>query len=199
VFVRLLQSSSVDGCVRDSVLVKAGLVVRRMAAAADVSRLCAKKLDSARVAERRGVYLSEKACSATSMNRFGIAACQIYVDLDFVTTVFGSYWRIYLILSNLQRTLHRGCFATSRIRDHLSEYYNTMKLLTLNFLTCARKICKQTNEAFPLHPREAELEQVEYELNVDFIRNILPRLEWPAMRTISQEVMFLDRNLSRKP
>lgn len=81
------------------------------------------------------------------------------------------------------------CFATSRIREHLRDCSNTMKLLTLNFLTCARKVCKQTNEAFPLHPREAELEQVEYELNVDFIRNILPRLEWPAMRTISQEVL----------
>lgn len=63
-----------------------------------------------------------------------------------------------------------------------------MKLLTLNFLTCARKACKLVPEAFPLQPKDAELEQVETELNVGFIANILPRLEWPAMRQISSQV-----------
>lgn len=64
-----------------------------------------------------------------------------------------------------------------------------MKLLTLNFLTCARKMCKSTAAAFPLHPREAELEQVEIDLNPLFVKNILPRLEWDAMKTLSQEVL----------
>lgn len=63
-----------------------------------------------------------------------------------------------------------------------------MKLLTLNFLTCARKACKPTAEAFPLHPRDAELESAEMELNITFIRNVLPRVEWEAMRTISTEL-----------
>jgi len=63
-----------------------------------------------------------------------------------------------------------------------------MKLLTLNFLTCARKACKSSPQSFPLHPREAELEQTEIDLNVVFIKNILPRVEWDAMKTISQEV-----------
>lgn len=64
-----------------------------------------------------------------------------------------------------------------------------MKLLTLNFLTCARKTCKSTAAAFPLHPKDAELEQVEIDMNALFIRNMLPRLEWEAMKTLTQEVI----------
>ncbi|KAF2766016.1 Trm112p-domain-containing protein [Teratosphaeria nubilosa] len=60
-----------------------------------------------------------------------------------------------------------------------------MKLLTLNFLTCARKTCKSAPAAFPLHPKEAELEQVETELNPLFIKNMLPRLDWEAMKTLT--------------
>ena len=63
-----------------------------------------------------------------------------------------------------------------------------MKLLTLNFLTCARKSCKTSTAAFPLHPREAELEIVETEINPKFLVNILPRVEWDALKTICQEV-----------
>ncbi|TLD06810.1 Multifunctional methyltransferase subunit [Venturia nashicola] len=63
-----------------------------------------------------------------------------------------------------------------------------MKLLTLNFLCCARKTCKTNPAAFPLHPKEAELEQVEAELNPLLIQNMLPRLNWEALKTISQEL-----------
>lgn len=63
-----------------------------------------------------------------------------------------------------------------------------MKLLTLNFLTCARKTCKSSPAAFPLHPQEAELEQIELDLNPLFIKNILPRLDWTAMKTVANEV-----------
>jgi multifunctional methyltransferase subunit TRM112 len=63
-----------------------------------------------------------------------------------------------------------------------------MKLLTLNFLCCARKTCKTNPAAFPLHPKEAELEQVEAEINPLLIQNMLPRLNWDALKTISQEV-----------
>lgn len=66
-----------------------------------------------------------------------------------------------------------------------------MKLLTLNFLTCARKTCKSSPAAFPLHPQEAELEQIELDLNPLFIKNILPRLDWTAMKTVANEVRIL--------
>jgi multifunctional methyltransferase subunit TRM112 len=63
-----------------------------------------------------------------------------------------------------------------------------MKLLTLNFLCCARKTCKTNPAAFPLHPKDAELEQVEAEINPLLIQNMLPRINWEALKTISQEV-----------
>ncbi|KAM0722018.1 hypothetical protein Q7P37_002944 [Cladosporium fusiforme] len=63
-----------------------------------------------------------------------------------------------------------------------------MKLLTLNFLCCARKTCKTNPDAFPLHPKEAELEQVEAEINPLLIQNMLPRINWEALKTISQEL-----------
>lgn len=65
-----------------------------------------------------------------------------------------------------------------------------MKLLTLNFLTCARKACKQEAAAFPLHPRDAELERVDQDLNPEFLVNVLPRLDWKAIRSLGEEVCF---------
>lgn len=63
-----------------------------------------------------------------------------------------------------------------------------MKLLTLNFLTCAIKTCKPLPSAFPLHVQDAELEAVELDFNPLFLRNVLSRIEWPAMRTVLSEV-----------
>ena len=63
-----------------------------------------------------------------------------------------------------------------------------MKILTLNFLTCAVKACKTQPLAFPLHIRDAELEQTDLDYNPLFLRNILPRLEWPAMASVCGEL-----------
>lgn len=63
-----------------------------------------------------------------------------------------------------------------------------MKVLTLNFLTCAVKACKSAPASHPLHPKDAELVQDELELNSDMIVNVLPRLDWTALRTTSSEV-----------
>ncbi|TKA76297.1 Multifunctional methyltransferase subunit trm112 [Cryomyces minteri] len=63
-----------------------------------------------------------------------------------------------------------------------------MKLLTLNFLTCARKACKTSAASFPLHPRDAELEQIEVDLNPLLIQNVLPRVEWDALKSLSSEL-----------
>jgi hypothetical protein len=59
-----------------------------------------------------------------------------------------------------------------------------MKILTLNFLTCARKTCKPSPASFPLRPKDAELELVEADLNPTFLANMLPRLEWDALKTV---------------
>ena len=63
-----------------------------------------------------------------------------------------------------------------------------MKVLSLNFLTCAVKSCKSSSKSHPLHPKDAELVQDELELNPDMIVNVLPRLDWNALRTTSSEV-----------
>ena len=63
-----------------------------------------------------------------------------------------------------------------------------MKLLTLNFLTCSIKTCKTQASSFPLHPRDAELEIQESDINLPFLKNILPRLMWEELRTICKEV-----------
>jgi len=65
-----------------------------------------------------------------------------------------------------------------------------MKLLTLNFLTCAIKTCKTQPSSFPLHPRDAELEIQEADLNLPFLKNILPRLMWEEIRVIAREVRY---------
>lgn len=39
-----------------------------------------------------------------------------------------------------------------------------------------------------MHPKEAELEQIELDMNPLFIKNMLPRLDWEAMKTLTQEV-----------
>lgn len=63
-----------------------------------------------------------------------------------------------------------------------------MKVLSLNFLTCAVKACRSSKDSYPLHPKDAELVQDDIELNPDMIINVLPRLDWEALRTTASEV-----------
>ncbi|KAK7220171.1 hypothetical protein V2G26_008174 [Clonostachys chloroleuca] len=74
-----------------------------------------------------------------------------------------------------------------------------MKVLTLNFLTCAVKACKSAPASHPLHPKDAELVQDELELNSDMIVNVLPRLDWTALRTTSSELGFPHCQTSHQP
>ena len=65
-----------------------------------------------------------------------------------------------------------------------------MKVLTLNFLTCAVKACKSSNDSFPLHPKDAELVHDDIEINPELLVNVLPRIDWTALKTTSTEVRF---------
>ncbi|MCJ1239996.1 hypothetical protein MMC14_007996 [Varicellaria rhodocarpa] len=65
-----------------------------------------------------------------------------------------------------------------------------MKVLTVNFLTCAVKTCKTSPLSYPLHFRDAELEQQDMEFNPTFIRNIMPRIEWEALKVTAIELGF---------
>ncbi len=63
-----------------------------------------------------------------------------------------------------------------------------MKVLTLNFVSCAVKACKTSNNSYPLHPKDAELAQEDVKLNGELLVNLLPRLSWEALRTTASEV-----------
>lgn len=63
-----------------------------------------------------------------------------------------------------------------------------MKVLSLNFLTCAVKACKSSSESYPLHPKDAELVQDDIEVNPQLLVNLLPRIDWSALSTTATEV-----------
>ncbi len=89
-----------------------------------------------------------------------------------------------------------------------------MKLLTVNFLACAVKSCKSSLSSssarsmstsndppseppsdelspFPLHFRDAVLERTEINYNPRFIQNILPRVNWDALKITAKELGLL--------
>jgi multifunctional methyltransferase subunit TRM112 len=66
-----------------------------------------------------------------------------------------------------------------------------MKVITANFVTCAVKGCQTSQSAFPLHFRDAELEQEELDFQPGFIQNILPRLDWDSLRITASEVISI--------
>jgi len=66
-----------------------------------------------------------------------------------------------------------------------------MRLFTHNFLQCHVKGCNSNN--FPLTFTEAELDKRETEMNVDFIKSFLHKIEWNALQTAVQQVNMMDR------
>lgn len=62
-----------------------------------------------------------------------------------------------------------------------------MKLLTANFLCCARKSCG----AYPLDFVETVAEDEPSEVNAQFIINILPRVDWAAIQRFCNQVCVL--------
>ncbi|KAK7204671.1 subunit of an adoMet-dependent tRNA methyltransferase complex (Trm11p-Trm112p) [Myxozyma melibiosi] len=69
-----------------------------------------------------------------------------------------------------------------------------MKLLTANFVQCSVKACSATPKCFPLHfdqqtadvPLELAHEDVDF--SPEFIYNILPRIDWPALLITAREL-----------
>ena len=72
--------------------------------------------------------------------------------------------------------------------EHQTKVTGTMKILTLNFLTCAVKNCKTSSNSFPLHPKDAELVHDDIDINPELLTNVLSRLDWNALRTTASEV-----------
>ncbi|KAF9492117.1 Trm112p-domain-containing protein [Pleurotus eryngii] len=54
-----------------------------------------------------------------------------------------------------------------------------VRLITHNLLACHAKGCTTNN--FPLQFKDAEIEHREAEFNPDFIRGLLPKIEWKPL------------------
>jgi len=65
-----------------------------------------------------------------------------------------------------------------------------MKILTLNFLTCAVKACKSSSASFPLHPKDCSLVSDTIAPNPKLLLNILPRVDWDALIVTASELGF---------
>ena len=63
-----------------------------------------------------------------------------------------------------------------------------MKLLTINFLICPVKPCRSSPLSFPLHFKDAVVHRTEMAYNPLLLTNILPRLDWEALRTTATEL-----------
>lgn len=112
-----------------------------------------------------------------------------YLDTQSTFTTFSSS---HLSRENRIQGVNTDQNSNNKIQQNSHPPKNNnnkkMKVLTLNFLTCAVKACKSSNDSFPLHPKDAELVQDEIEINPDLLVNVLPRIDWTALRTTSTEV-----------
>lgn len=63
-----------------------------------------------------------------------------------------------------------------------------MKFMTTNFVQCAVRECAKTSNAFPLQYTDLTLVRQEADFDPEFILNILPRLDWPALVQVAEEV-----------
>ncbi|KIJ67447.1 hypothetical protein HYDPIDRAFT_173963 [Hydnomerulius pinastri MD-312] len=61
-----------------------------------------------------------------------------------------------------------------------------VRLITHNLLACHVKGCTSNN--FPLKFQDVQIELQEAEFNPDFVRNIIPRLEWGALVDAAKQV-----------
>ncbi|PKS10762.1 hypothetical protein jhhlp_002519 [Lomentospora prolificans] len=66
-----------------------------------------------------------------------------------------------------------------------------MRVLNLNFFSCAVKTCKVSNQSFPLHPKDAELAQDDdAQYRPEILVGLLPRLDWAALKVTCAELGF---------
>ena len=63
-----------------------------------------------------------------------------------------------------------------------------MKLLTTNFVQCAVKSCSSSSNCFPLHFTECELVHEDLEFDEDFIKNVMVKIDWPALLSVTRDI-----------
>lgn len=72
-----------------------------------------------------------------------------------------------------------------------------MRLLTHNLLVCNVKGCSVNN--YPLKIKPTAVEKQETEFNPDFVRHMLPKLDWNALCIAAKDVcIFFSAYIRRK-
>jgi hypothetical protein len=66
-----------------------------------------------------------------------------------------------------------------------------MRLITHNLLACNARNCITTSNNFPLKFNKVQLELIEADLNEDFLRGFMPKIEWKALVEAAREVRSL--------
>ncbi|KAI0942311.1 hypothetical protein AcW1_002970 [Taiwanofungus camphoratus] len=61
-----------------------------------------------------------------------------------------------------------------------------VRLITHNLLACHAKGCTSNN--FPLQFKDAQIEIRDAELNPDFLRGFIPRIEWAALVNTARQL-----------
>eukprot|EP00300_Choanocystis_sp_HF-7_P039992 c6372_g1_i1.p1 GENE.c6372_g1_i1~~c6372_g1_i1.p1 ORF type:complete len:126 (+),score=20.96 c6372_g1_i1:41-418(+) len=65
-----------------------------------------------------------------------------------------------------------------------------MRLLTHNMLMCNMKACKTAGTNFPLRIQADDVQQIEKEFSAEFLRRMIPRLDWPAIVGAAADLNF---------
>ena len=66
-----------------------------------------------------------------------------------------------------------------------------VRLITHNLLACHAKGCTSNN--FPLQLKDVQIALREADLNVDFIRGFLPKIEWNVLVNAARQVLVLSQ------
>eukprot|EP00696_Hemimastix_kukwesjijk_P010949 gnl/Hemi2/23770_TR7978_c0_g1_i1.p1 gnl/Hemi2/23770_TR7978_c0_g1~~gnl/Hemi2/23770_TR7978_c0_g1_i1.p1 ORF type:complete len:125 (+),score=23.17 gnl/Hemi2/23770_TR7978_c0_g1_i1:59-433(+) len=62
-----------------------------------------------------------------------------------------------------------------------------MRLLTQNMLACNKPGCDEA-KSFPLRIEASQIEIAQSDFNPEFIRHILPRIDWPALNLSAVQI-----------
>ncbi|KAJ3155946.1 hypothetical protein HDU89_005509 [Geranomyces variabilis] len=62
-----------------------------------------------------------------------------------------------------------------------------MRLITHNMLQCHVKACPP-GQSYPLQIRNATVEALDAEFNADFVRRLIPKLDWKVLRSTAFEL-----------
>lgn len=76
-----------------------------------------------------------------------------------------------------------SCLTVGFIKHYIYRFQPIMKLLVHNFLSS--KFLKGVQTGFPLKLVTTQIETKEVDFNPDFVKRMVPKLDWTALQVIS--------------